>query len=42
MGASKEIYLQMFSRKLILRKMTHPQSWNFQEKLMGEKLKGEK
>ena len=31
---------QIFNRKSISRKITHPQSWKLQAKLKGEKLKG--
>ena len=39
-GCKQGIDQQIFNRKLISQKITHPQSWKLQAKLMGEKLKG--
>ena len=39
-GCKQGIYQQIFNRKSISRKITHPQSWKLQAKLTGEKLKG--
>jgi len=39
-GCKQGIDQQMFNRKSISRKITHPQSWKLQAKLAGEKLKG--
>jgi len=40
-GCKQGIDQQIFNRKSISRKITHPQSWKLQAKLTGEKLKGE-
>ena len=39
-GCKQGIDQQIFNRKSISRKITHPQSWNLQAKFTGEKLKG--
>ena len=39
-GCKQGVDQQIFNRKLISRKITHPQSWKLQAKLTGEKLKG--
>jgi len=39
-GCKQGIDQQIFNRKSISRKITHPQSWKLQAKLTGEKLKG--
>ena len=39
-GWKQGIDQQIFNRKSIPRKITHPQSWKLQAKLTGEKLKG--
>ena len=39
-GCKQGIDQQIFNRKSISRKITHPQSWKLQAKLAGEKLKG--
>ena len=39
-GCKQRIDQQIFNRKSISRKITHPQSWKLQAKLTGEKLKG--
>jgi len=39
-GCKQGIDQQIFNRKSISRKITHPQSWELQAKLTGEKLKG--
>jgi len=39
-GCKQGIDQQIFNRKPISRKITHPQSWKLQAKLTGEKLKG--
>ena len=39
-GCKQEIDQQIFNRKPISRKITHPQSWKLQAKHTGEKLKG--
>ena len=39
-GCKQGIDQQIFNRKSIWRKITHPQSWKLQAKLTGEKLKG--
>ena len=39
-GCKRGIDQQIFNRKSISRKITHPQSWKLQAKLTGEKLKG--
>jgi len=38
-GCKQGIDQQIFNRKSISRKITHPQSWKLQAKLTGEKLK---
>ena len=38
-GCKQVIGQQIFNRKSISRKITHPQSWKLQAKLTGEKLK---
>ena len=38
-GCKQGIDQQIFNRKPISRKITHPQSWNLQAKFTGEKLK---
>ena len=40
-GCKQGIDQQIFNRKSISRKITHPQSWKLQAKLAGEKLKAE-
>ena len=39
-GCKQGIDQQVFNRKSISRKITHPKSWKLQAKLTGEKLKG--
>ena len=39
-GCKQGIDQQIFNRKSISRKITHPQSWKLQAKLTGEMLKG--
>jgi len=39
-GCKQGIDQQIFNRKSISSKITHPQSWKLQAKLTGEKLKG--
>ena len=39
-GCKQGIDQQIFDRKSIPRKITHPQSWKLKAKLTGEKLKG--
>jgi len=39
-GCKQGVDQQIFNRKSISRKITHPQSWKLQAKLTGEKLKG--
>ena len=39
-GCKQGIDQQIFNRKSISRKITHPRSWKLQAKLTGEKLKG--
>ena len=39
-GCKQGIDQQIFNRKSISRKITHPQSWKLQAKLTGERLKG--
>jgi len=39
-GCKQGIDQQIFNRKSISRKITHPQSWKLQAKLTGDKLKG--
>jgi len=39
-GCKQEIDQQIFNKKSISRKITHPQSSKLQAKLTGEKLKG--
>jgi len=39
-GCKQGINQQIFNRKSISRKITHPQSWKLQAKLTDEKLKG--
>jgi len=39
-GCKQGIVQQIFNRKSISRKITHPQSWKLQAKLTGKKLKG--
>jgi len=40
MREKQGIYLQIFNTKSISRNNTHRQSWNLQEMLTGETLKG--
>ena len=39
-GCKQGIDQQIFNRKSISRKITHPQSWKLQAKLTGENFKG--
>ena len=39
-GCKQGIDQQIFNKKSISRKITHPQSWKLQAKLAGERLKG--